>query len=46
MVRRRAGFDTDKTWRLFPKERQDIATLQLPADDCLAASINATNLEN
>jgi hypothetical protein len=46
MVRRGAGFDTDQTWRQLLEERQDIATLQLPADDRLAASVNAVNLEN
>ena len=32
--------------RQLLKERQDRATLQLPADDHLAASVNAVNLEN
>jgi len=34
MVRRGAGFDTDQTWRQLLEERQDIATLQLTADNC------------
>jgi hypothetical protein len=46
MVRRAAGFDTDQTWRQLPEERQDIATLQLPANNHLAANVNAVNLEN
>ena len=46
VVRRGAGFDTDQTWRQLLEERQDIATLQLPANDHLAASVNAVNLEN
>src|SRR5258707_9038052 len=41
VVRRRAGFDTDQTWRQLLEERQDIATLQLPANNYLAAGINA-----
>src|SRR5277367_6265655 len=46
VVRRCAGFDTDQTWRQLLEERQDIATLQLPASNHLAASVNAMNLEN
>jgi hypothetical protein len=46
VVRRRAGFDTDQTWRQLLEERQHIATLQLAANDNLAASVNAVNLEN
>ena len=46
MVRRGAGFDTDQTRRQLLEERQDIATLQLPANNHLAASVNAVNLEN
>jgi hypothetical protein len=46
MVRRGASFDTDQTWRQLLEERQDIATLQLPANNHLAASVNAINLEN
>jgi hypothetical protein len=46
MVRRRAGFYTDQTWRQLLEERQHIATLQLAANDSLAASVNAVNLEN
>jgi hypothetical protein len=46
VVRRRAGFDTDQTWRLLLEERQDMATLQLPANNQLAASVNAMNPEN
>jgi hypothetical protein len=46
MVRRGAGFDTDQTRRQFLKERQNVATLQLTADDHLASSINAMNLED
>ena len=44
MVRRGAGFDTDQTWRQLLEESQDIATLQLPANNHLAASVNAVNL--
>jgi hypothetical protein len=46
MVRRAAGFNTDQTWRQLLEERQDIATLQLPANNHLSASVNAANLEN
>ena len=45
MMRRGAGFDTDKAWRQLLEERQDIAPLQLAANDHLAAGINAVNLE-
>jgi hypothetical protein len=46
MVRRGAGFDTDQTRRQLLEEHQDIATLQFPANDHLAPSVNAVNLEN
>jgi hypothetical protein len=46
VVRRAAGFDTDQTWRQLLEERQHIPTLQLPANDHLATSVNAVNLEN
>jgi hypothetical protein len=46
VVRRGAGFDTDQTWRQLLEERQDIAALQLPANNRMAASVNAMNLEN
>jgi hypothetical protein len=39
-------FDTDQTRRQFLKEREDIATLQLPANNHLSASVNAVDLEN
>src|SRR6267142_2582991 len=46
MVRRGASLDANQAWRQLLKERQDLATLQLAADDHLAASVNAVNLEN
>jgi hypothetical protein len=46
MMRRAAGFDTDQTGRQLLEERQDIATLQLAANDRLANGINPMNLEN
>jgi hypothetical protein len=46
VVRRGASFDTDETRRELLEERQDVATLQLPANNCLATSVNAVNLEN
>src|SRR5258705_4968589 len=36
VVRRGAGFDTDQTGRQFLEERQDVAALQLAANDHLA----------
>jgi hypothetical protein len=41
VVSRRAGLDTDQTWRQLLEESQYIATLQLPANNHLAASVNA-----
>src|SRR6266404_5383008 len=38
VVRRGAGFDTDQTGRQLLEERQDVAALQLAANDHLAAS--------
>jgi hypothetical protein len=46
VVRRGAGFDADQTWRQLLEERQDIATLQLPAKNYLAASVNAVDLKH
>src|SRR5258706_13812364 len=46
VVRRGAGFDTDQTGRQLLEERQDVAALQLAANDHLAASVDAVNLEN
>jgi hypothetical protein len=46
VVRRGAGFDTDQTWRQLLEERQDVAPLQLPANNRLAASVDTVNLEN
>src|SRR3954449_591471 len=44
MMRGGAGLDADQAWRQLLKERQDVATLQLTADDHLASSINAMHL--
>jgi len=46
VVRRGAGFDTDQTGRQLLEERQDVAALQLAANEHLAASVDAVNLEN
>ena len=46
MVRRGASLDADQTWRQLLEERQDLATLQLAADDHLAGGINAVDLED
>jgi hypothetical protein len=46
MVRRRAGLYADQAqWQLL-EERQDVAPLQLTADNHLAFRINAVNLKN
>ena len=45
-MRRGAGLNADQAGRQLPEERQDVATLQLTADDQLAGSINAMYLEN
>jgi len=46
VVRRRASLDADQTrWQLL-EERQDVATLQLAADDYLASGINPVNLKD
>jgi hypothetical protein len=46
MVRRGASLDADQTSRQLLEERQDVAPLQLTADDRLARSINAMYLED
>jgi hypothetical protein len=46
MMRRGASLNADQARRQLLKEYKDIATLQLLADDHLANSINAVNLEN
>jgi hypothetical protein len=45
MVRRGASLDANQAWRQLLKERQDVATLQLAADDHPATSVNAVNLK-
>jgi len=40
VVRRGAGFDTGHTWRQLLEERKDVATLQLPANNHMAACVN------
>ena len=46
MVRRGASLDANQAWRQLLKERQDVATLQLAADDHLARGINAVDLKD
>jgi hypothetical protein len=46
MVRRRAGFHTNKARRQILEKNQDATPLQLPADDHSATGINAVNLKN
>ena len=41
MVRRGAGLNANEAWRQLLEERQDIAPLELTADDHLASGINA-----
>jgi hypothetical protein len=45
MVRRGTGLDAHQARRQLLKEREDITTLQLPADDHLASGINAMDLK-
>jgi hypothetical protein len=42
----RPGFDANQAWRQLLEERQNVAPLQLTADDHLASRINAVDLEN
>jgi hypothetical protein len=44
VVRRPAGFDTDQTRRQFLEERQDIATLQLPANNYVPSRTTRASL--
>jgi hypothetical protein len=46
MVRRGASLDADQAWRKLLEEGQDMATLQLAADDHLPACINAVHLKD
>jgi hypothetical protein len=46
MVRRGASLDANQAWRQLLKERQDLATLQLTADDHLTSGINSVHLED
>jgi hypothetical protein len=46
MVRRGASLNANQAWRQLLKERQDLATLQLAADQHLATSVNAMNLKD
>jgi hypothetical protein len=45
-MRRGTSFNTDQAWRQFLKERQDVATLQLTANDHLSGSIDTVHLED
>ena len=45
VVLRSAGLDADQAGRQLLKERQKVATPQLPADSNLACSIDTMNLE-
>jgi hypothetical protein len=46
MVRRGASLNSNQAWRQLLEERQDVAPLQLPADNHMASSINAVDLED
>jgi hypothetical protein len=46
MVPRSTGFNADQAGRQLLKERQEVATLQLAADNYLTRDINAVNLEH
>jgi hypothetical protein len=41
-----ASLDSDQAWRQLLEECKDIATLQLPAHNHLAGSINAMHLKD
>ena len=45
MMRRGAGFDTNQARRQLLEEGQDVASLQLAAEDHLATGINAVHLK-
>src|SRR5262245_15698786 len=46
MVRRGASLDADQTSRQLLEERQDVAPLQLTADDNLVVRVDAVGLKN
>src|SRR3990170_2412019 len=46
MMRRGAGLDTNEAWRQLLEERQDVAPLQLTADEHLAFRVDAVHLKN
>jgi hypothetical protein len=46
MVGRSGGLDANQAWSQLLKERQDIATLQLPTDNHMTVAINAMDLKN
>src|SRR5262245_62204971 len=46
MVRRGASLDADQTSRQLLEERQDVAPLQLTADDNLAVRVDSVGLKN
>src|SRR3990170_5925354 len=45
MMRRGEGFDTNQAWRQLLEERQDVAPLQLTADEHLAFRVDAVHLK-
>ena len=46
MMRRGAGFDTNQARRQLLEEGQDVAPLELTAEDDIAFRIDAVNLKN
>src|SRR3990172_11706274 len=45
MMRRGAGFDTNQAWRQLLEERQDVAPLQLTANEHVAFRVDAVHLK-
>src|SRR3989304_311715 len=46
MMRRGAGFDTNQAWPPLLEERQDVAPLQLTADEHVAFRVDAVHLKH
>ena len=46
MMRRSTGLDANQAWRQLLEERQDVAALQLTADEYLAFCVNAVHLKD
>src|SRR3970040_729969 len=46
MMRPGTGLDANQAWRQLLEERQDVATLQLTADEQFAFRVDAVHLKN